>query len=89
MEYCREHAQIDRDQDDESEHNVYKIEHIMNRLPLFATQKDNLFDAILETKELEIFRSKNLRDFSNFHWNTYAKYVIWTAFVWHCIYLVT
>ena len=61
----------------------------MNRLPMFAASpEENIFDAILQTKELDIFRSKTLLDFSNYHWNTYASKVIWCAFLWHCLFMI-
>jgi len=35
----------------------YKIKYTLNRLPLFSTQKQYLIDALLHTREEEVFRT--------------------------------
>lgn len=67
----------------------FKIAHIINKLAIFTSEEQHkLIDAILETSEEEIFRSKTVQDFSKYHWDTYAKYPVWFVFLVHCFYML-
>ena len=65
----------------------YKIKYTLNRLPLFSTKKKHLIDALLQTREDDVFRTQVVKDFSSYHWSCYGKYPILAGLVFHIIYI--
>lgn len=66
---------------------LYKIKYSINRLPTFSSKDEYLIDALLETNELEIFATKAVIDFSNYHWENYGKYPIMAGLIFHTIFI--
>ena len=72
---------------------VYKIKYTLNLLPTatytngVCLKVNELMDSLVESNEFAIFDSKIVKDFYDFHWNSYAKHMHYFGAVLHFAYV--
>ena len=74
---------------DLNEEKVYKIKYLLNILPSVSEKSGQLMNAIAGSEELEIFKSKLIKDLIDYKWNTFAQAQHMFGAFMHLTYVVT
>lgn len=75
------------------ETKFYKIKYTLNLLPNttyqngVCTRANELMESLQESNDNNIYETKIVKDFYDFHWNMYAKHIHYFGALLHTIYL--